>query len=76
MIHQFDHRWATMSGMEIAADVTPATREKYADRPLRAAPLDIGLSEAEVTSRLVAKGGQRRWLIRLEGLRPRQTSGR
>jgi hypothetical protein len=58
MIHQFDHRWATYDG-EDSRDMTLAEKQQ----PDAEVMPRYWVSEAEVMSRLQAKGWNRRWLI-------------
>ncbi len=58
LIHQFDHRWATYDGTD-ARDATPAEK---ADPGFEPTPR-YWVPEAEIASRLAAKGWTRRWLM-------------
>jgi hypothetical protein len=53
MIHQFDHRWATYDG----TDSRDATLAEKVDPCFEATPR-YWVPEAEVTTRLAAKGGR------------------
>jgi hypothetical protein len=61
MIHQYDHRWATYTGGD-ENSVRDVTEEEKRDPDFRVRPR-YWVPQAEVETRLLAKGWERPWLM-------------